>query len=89
MIKLEKLLNTAVKQYENGLPLHLSNPERSAFTTMSELEFLRMSTGDIQELLRRKHILISDCFFQPLDFDEAGMRTLCPPWQTIEVQGVV
>ena len=89
MIKLEKLLNTAVKQYENGLPLHLSNPERSAFTTMLELEFLRMSTGDIQELLRRKHILISDCFFQPLDFDEAGMRTLCPPWQTIEVQGVV
>ena len=89
MIKLEKLLNTAVKQYKDGLPLHLSNPERSAFTTMSELEFLRMSTGDIQELLRRKHILISDCFFQPLDFDEAGMRTLCPPWQTIEVQGVV
>ena len=89
MIKLKKLLNTAVKQYENGLPLHLSNPERSAFTTMSELEFLRMSTGDIQELLRRKHILISDCFFQPLDFDKAGMRTLCPPWQTIEVQGVV
>jgi len=89
MIKLEKLLNTAVKQYENGLPLHLSNPERSAFMTMSELEFLRMSTRDIQELLRRKHILISDCFFQPLDFDEAGMRTLCPPWQTIEVQGVV
>jgi hypothetical protein len=87
MIKLEKLLEMALKQYENDLPLHLSNPDRSSIATMSELDFLRLTAGEVQELLRRKHILISDCCFQQLDFDEAGLRTLCPPWQSIEVQG--
>jgi hypothetical protein len=76
-----------VEQYENGLPLHLSHPDRSAFATMSESEFSSKSAGDIQELLRHKHILISDRTFQPLKFDEDGLRTLCSPWQPIEIQG--
>ena len=32
MIKLEKLFKTADAQYENGYPIHLSNPEKSAIT---------------------------------------------------------
>lgn len=89
LIKLERLLRTAVGQYEEGLPIHLSNSDKSAFETMSEHAFLRKSAGDIQEILRRKHILISDCEHELLKFDEDGLKTLCSPWQTIEVQGEV
>ena len=89
MKKLEKFLNTAVEQYENGLPLHLTNPNRSAFATMSESEFLNKSSRDKQELIQHKHILITDCAFQQLKFDEDGLRILCPPWKTIEIQGEI
>jgi len=89
MIRLEKLLHTAVGQYEGGLPLHLSNPRKSAFETMSYEAFLSHSDGDIQDILRRKHILISDREPELLKFDQDGLRTLCSPWQTIEVQGEV
>jgi len=78
-----------MEQYEGGLPLHLKDPGRSAIKTMLESEFLTMSSKEIQDVLRHQHILISDCAFQQLKFDEDGLRTLCPPWQTIEVQGEV
>lgn len=78
-----------IEQYEGGLPLHLTDPSRSAIKTMSESEYLTMSSKEIQDVLRHKHILISDCAFQQLEFDADGLRTLCPPWQTIEVQGEV
>jgi len=78
-----------MEQYEGGLPLHLTDPGRSAIKTMSESEFTAKTSTEIQEILRHKHILISHCAFQQLEFDEDGLRTLCPPWQTIEVQGEV
>jgi hypothetical protein len=89
MKKIEKFLDMAMEQYEGGLPIHLVDPDRSAIKTMSESEFSSKSSEEIQELLRRKHILISDCAGKQLKFDEDGLRTLCPPWQTIEVQGDV
>jgi hypothetical protein len=87
MNKLEKLLDTAVAQYENGYPIHLSNPEKSAITTMSESHFQKMSAKEVQDTLRRSHILISDCAAQGLQFDRDGLRTLCSPKDTIEVHG--
>jgi len=87
MTKLERLLQTAVGQYERGLPIHLSNPDKSIFETMSEEAFSAKGAGDIQDILRCKHILISDCDSELLQFDEDGLRTLCSPWQTIELQG--
>ena len=89
MEKFERLFQVVMEQYENGLPLHLTNPERSVFATMSESEFLDKSSREIQDLLRHKHILISDCAFEQLKFDKDGLRTLCPPWETFEVQGEV
>jgi hypothetical protein len=87
MVKLYKLLDTAAQQYENGYPIHLSNPEKSAITTMSESHFLKMSTKEVQDTLRHKHILISDCAAQGFQFDRDGLRTLCSPKDTIEVHG--
>jgi hypothetical protein len=89
MIKLEKLLDAAVAQYENGLPIHLSNPKESAITTMSESDFLMMTTKEVQDTLRHTHILISDCAVQCLKFDRDGLRTLCSPRDTIELHGEV
>jgi len=87
MIKLEKLLNTAIGQYENGYPIHLSNPMGSAIAVMSESHFQMLSASEIQYILRYKHILISDCAAQGLKFDMEGLRTLCSPKDTIEVHG--
>jgi hypothetical protein len=84
---MEKLLDTAVAQYENGYPIHLSNPMKSAITVMSESHFLMLSALEVQHILRNKHILISDCAAQGLQFDRDGLRTLCSPKDTIEVHG--
>ena len=87
MIKLERLLDATVAQYQNGLPIHLSNPNESAITVISESRYLEMSAKEIQDTLRHTHILISNCAFQRLEFDRDGMRTLCSPRDTIEVHG--
>jgi hypothetical protein len=88
-MKMESLLDTAVGQYEQGLPLHLADPKRSALAVMSEAEFKKMKACDVQDLLRTKHLLISDLGnVQPLKFDEQGMRTLCLPIHEFQVQGV-
>jgi len=88
MEKIERILDAAVAQYEQGLPLHLSDPTRSALAVMSEAEFKKMEADEVQKLLRTKHILISDCADnESLNFDEQGMRTLCLPMKEFEVQG--
>lgn len=85
---METLLTTAVGQYEQGLPLHLSDPRKSAIAVMSEAEFKKMGGGEVQELLRTKHLLIYDCADKELvNFDEQGMRTLCLPTHEFQVQG--
>jgi hypothetical protein len=88
MEKLENLLDTAVEQYQDGFPLHLSDPTRSAIVLMSATDFGQKSAGEIQEVLRMKHILISDCEKDTtFKFDKAGLDTLCLSIHPIEVQG--
>jgi hypothetical protein len=87
MVKLENLLAAAVAQYEDGLPIHLSNPQQSSITTLSETDFQKMSAKEVQDTLRHTHILVSGCTFQHLEFDRDGLKTLCSPRDTIEVQG--
>lgn len=88
MEKLEKLLDTAVEQYRDGFPLHLSDPTRSAIAIMSASDFGSKTDGEIQEVLRTKHILISGCEKDTtFEFDKAGLDTLCLSIHPIEVQG--
>jgi len=88
MEKMEKLLGAVVAQYEQGLPLHLVDPKRSAIAVMSEAKFREMRADEVLELLRTKHLLISGCAGEePIKFDEQGMRTLCLPTKEFEVQG--
>jgi hypothetical protein len=88
MEKLEKLLDAAVEQYRDGFPLHLSDPTQSAIAVMSTTDFGQKTAGEIQEILRKKHILISDCEKDTnFKFDKAGLDTLCLSIHPIEVQG--
>jgi hypothetical protein len=87
MKKMEKLLDTAVAQYEGGYPIHLSNPMDSAITVIPESSFQSLSASEVLYLLRYKHILITDCVAKPLQFNRNGLRTLCSPKDTIEVHG--
>jgi len=88
MEKLEALLDTAVGQYQDGLPLHLSDPTRSAIAIMSATDFECKTAGEIQEILRTKHLLISDCEEdKTFKFDKAGLDTLCLSMHPIQVQG--
>lgn len=88
MEKLEKMLDAAVEQYQEGFPLHLSDPTRSAIVVISATDFGHKSAGEIQEILRKKHILISDCEEDTnFKFDKAGLDTLCLSIHPIEVQG--
>ena len=87
MIKLETLLDAAAAQYEDGIPIHLSNPMDSAIAVISDEHFQSMSASEIQYVLRYKHILITDCADQGLQFNRDGLRTLCSPKDTIEVHG--
>ena len=88
MEKLEKLLDTAAEQYQDGFPLHLSDPLRSAIAIMSATDFARKTDGEIQEVLRTKHLLISNCEEdKTFKFNKTGLETLCLSIHPIEVQG--
>jgi hypothetical protein len=88
MQNLENLLYTAVDQYQDGFPLHLSDPNRSAVAIMSATDFGHKTAGEILEVLRTKHILISNCEKDSnFKFDKAGLDTLCMSIHPIEVQG--
>lgn len=88
MKKLEAILDIAVGQYQDGLPLHLSNPTRSAIAVMSAADFERKTAGEIQEIFRTKHLLISDCEEdKTFKFDKAGLETLSLSMHPIQVQG--
>jgi len=55
---------------------------------MSATDFGGKTAGEIQELLRTKHLLISDCEKDTtFKFDNAGLDTLCLSIHPIEVQG--
>lgn len=89
MKKLEKLFDTAISQYKDRLPLHLSDPTRSCISIMSVMDFECKTAGKIQEVLRMKHLLISDCEKDTMfKFDKAGLDTLCLSIHPIEVQGM-
>lgn len=88
MEKLENLFMAAVGQYHNGYPLHLSDPTKSAIAIFSATDFGCKTAGEIQELLRTKHLLISDCEKDAtFKFDKAGLDTLCLSIHPIQVQG--
>ena len=87
--KLENLLAAGVAEYQDNLPIHLSNPQESCIVVLTEEEYAGMSDRQIQNLLRNKNLLISESQVAPMKFDEDGLRTVAPLYTKIEIQGTV
>jgi hypothetical protein len=74
--------------YKKGKPLHLSDPDRSAFVVMTETEYEAKTVQEIQEIFRRKHILITEIPpSPPLQFNEEGLSTLAALNTITHIQG--
>ena len=70
MQSIEKLYDS------NGMPLHVTNPDPSALQVMTQAQYDASSDRNIQNLLRRKNIVITDRAVPKLAFDEDGLEVL-------------
>lgn len=69
------------------MALHLSNPDKSAFFVLTEAQYNVLDVVKVQEILRRKHIVVQDCSFRTYNFDGVGLGTLAPLDRVVDVQG--
>lgn len=74
--------------YVNRKPLHIADPETSTFDIISSADFQALSTQQIQDRLRCKHIVVTGSSHPNVKFDKAGLRTMCPLSRTISIQGM-
>lgn len=61
---------------EKVVPLHVKKDLRSVFEPVTEAEFDGLSTRDVQERLRRHHVIITGVSHRRLEFNEKGFSTL-------------
>ena len=85
--QVKEFFNHVEATYRHGKPLHIADPEMSAFDILPYEEFQAMSASRVQERLRFKHILITGCPHPNMKFDEAGLRTLCSLDRPVSIQG--
>ena len=75
------------RNYVNEKPLFITDPSRSIFKILSDSEFRTWPIRKIQEILRTKHIVVTDRRTQDFRFDERGLRTLRPLNEPITIHG--
>jgi len=56
---------------------------------MSKQEFESKSDQEVQDLFKRKHIVVHDQFEPTLSFDEKGLRTLGNLHRPVTIQGML
>jgi len=87
-VRLLDTFDCAIKaSFVDGLPLHISDPEKSAFSVMTEAEFETRSVAEIQAIIRKKHILVTNMSSPPLNFDSKGLSTLTRLGTVTHIQG--
>ena len=74
-------------RYQEGRPLHLSDPDKSVFVVMDEMEYEAKTVPEIQEIFRRKHIIVTEMRSPPLQFNEEGLSTLAALNSVTHIQG--
>ena len=81
---LKSLFARIEASYENGLPLHVNeSPTRqSVFKIISEDEFLKMNHSEVQEILRKQHIVLTGMQHKPQSFEQALLDTAPLDWVT-------
>lgn len=60
----------------NRVPLHVKNDPRSVFERITAAEFNNLSTRDVQEKLRKRHVIMTGVIHDPVEFNELGFSTL-------------
>ena len=92
MENLQALFAQVEEGYEDGLPLHVVDnrqavPTReSIFKIISEAEFLKMEQVEVQEILRKQHIVVTDMRHEKIKFEEALLDIAELGWVTA-IQG--
>lgn len=61
---------------QQGLPLYLSNPEKSIFRWMKYTDLCAASASEVQDILRHKNIALYDVLVDILSFDVNGLQFL-------------
>jgi hypothetical protein len=70
------------------MPLHVKKDPRSVFEGISAAEFDNLHTKDVQERLRKRHIIMTGVSYRPLEFNKKGFSTLEKTMKAlISVQG--
>jgi hypothetical protein len=59
-----------------NVPLHVMKDPRSVFETITAADFDNLPIGDAQEMLRKRHIILTGVSYRELEFDEKGFSTL-------------
>jgi hypothetical protein len=75
-------------QDEFPLPYHcLSEKNQTVLHVISEGEFHNLSISTVQSLLRSKHLLLVDCTFPTVLFDNSGLQSTKPLTTVISIDG--
>lgn len=65
-----------VTDKEKLVPLHVKKDPHSVSDQITQEDFYDMSTREVQERLRRRHIIITGVSHRRLEFNERGFSTL-------------
>ena len=85
--RLQRFFGRVEKGYEDGLPLHIANPARSGFKTISYAAFKDMPANDFRSLILDKNVVVTGHPHRRLQFDEAGLRSVTPLDSQISILG--
>lgn len=58
------------------VPLHVKKDPRSVFEGIAAADFESLPTRDVQEKLRKHHIVMTGVSYRALEFNEKGFSTL-------------
>jgi hypothetical protein len=92
---LKEIIEMVERSYDKGVPKHrlasarspTFDPKASAIFVVSWDDFLKIPPKDIQDIFRRRHILITETPVSTLEFNEEGLSTLAPLHQKNVFQG--
>lgn len=85
--KFQSFVDGVRGSFVEGLPPHVARSAKSVFCILSSAEYESKSHQEIQNILREKHIIVTETPFHPMKFDEAGLETLKALDATIDIQG--
>ena len=85
---LESIIAQIEAGYEEGQPLYIKDNRRtplkteSVFRVIGESEFIAMDQSDVQEILRKQHLVITDMRHREQNFEEALLGIAPLDWVT-------